>query len=380
MITRFLGADYDVRFNGNSVAYPLCSNYSPNLCAEGATMQFLTQLAGQFEEGTSTYEALLGEFRAAMVGELSRADVWMCSIPAVWCRLLHDVAERQFPVFAYLGLPILQYVPHAERYGFLEAFRALALDERNTVVANNAYLAEEVLWQTGVRVPVVRIHGLHTNTTWVPRRWDEVLVSRPGTSGGWQECLLNQFVAVNPGYPLRFVQFTDLLDAGSSREVYNSSLSYASLAGYRAVVNFPYDTSLMLFWEFYSMGMPCFVPFELWRWGVFGQHTRKDLELPVLDSEGEPEGARPPSSPFFDGFMPHDVERATYWSKFTDWAMFPHVQYFRSLPDLMSQLVSVDLAAVSAGMRSFNEQSLVQSVQAWRLIVERWVHFSDARH
>ena len=67
---------------------------------------------------------------------------------------------------------------------------------------------------------------------------------------------------------------------------------------------FPYDTSLMLFWEFYSMQMPIFVrahakgpkdegtleprlkrqqrlraqvPAQLWHWGIFGQHTRRDL-------------------------------------------------------------------------------------------------------
>ena len=42
----------------------------------------------------------------------------------------------------------------------------------------------------------------------------QVLVSRPGTSGGWQECVLNRFVDVNPEYPLRFVQFTNLLIPG----------------------------------------------------------------------------------------------------------------------------------------------------------------------
>lgn len=50
--------------------------------------------------------------------------------------------------------------------------------------------------------------------------WMEVLVSRPGTSGGWQECVLNRFVDTNPGYPLRFVQFTNLLILCSG-EVYS---------------------------------------------------------------------------------------------------------------------------------------------------------------
>ena len=39
----------------------------------------------------------------------------------------------------------------------------------------------------------------------------QVLVSRPGTSGGWQECVLDRFVDANPQYQLKFVQFTNLL-------------------------------------------------------------------------------------------------------------------------------------------------------------------------
>merc|ERR1711957_1003504 len=108
---------------------------------------------------------------------------------------------------------------------------------------------------------------------------------------------LNRFVEANAGYPLRFVQFTDLLNPHTTKEVYNTSLSYADLAQYRALINFPYDTSLMLFWEFYSMGMPMFVPFQLWHWGIYGQHTRPDLAEPViLPSEDEDINHRPPYS------------------------------------------------------------------------------------
>eukprot|EP00971_Amphidinium_carterae_P189365 3758770-Amphidinium_carterae.1 len=43
----------------------------------------------------------------------------MCSIPAIWCGFLHDAANehvgRRPVVFAYLGLPILQYVPRSPR-------------------------------------------------------------------------------------------------------------------------------------------------------------------------------------------------------------------------------------------------------------------------
>eukprot|EP00933_Yihiella_yeosuensis_P033557 TRINITY_DN27235_c0_g1_i1.p1 TRINITY_DN27235_c0_g1~~TRINITY_DN27235_c0_g1_i1.p1 ORF type:complete len:687 (+),score=79.33 TRINITY_DN27235_c0_g1_i1:83-2143(+) len=381
MITRFLKEDYDVEFRGNSLARQICKNYYPSMCAEGRHREFLEWLSGRFEYSDTPYEELSTRFQSEMLPELSQADVWMCSIPAVWCRLLADAgfAENaptpRRPVFAYLGLPILQYVKRDERQDFLQAFVRLARDERNIVAANNAYLAEEVAWQTGIRVPTLRIHGLHTNSTYLPLRLNEVIVSRPGTSGGWQECVLNRFVDANPGYPLRFVQFTNLLNPNTTKEVYNFSLSYNSLSQFRAAVSFPYDTSLMFFWEFYSMNMPLFIPFQLWRWGIFGQHTRPDLDDRIEGEMGEEllQGDHiPPFSPFFDGFSPLDVERSIYWSKFTDWAMFPHLQYFESIGDLMAQLVRLDLQAVSAEMKRFNEECLVKSVAAWRYVVERW--------
>eukprot|EP00931_Biecheleriopsis_adriatica_P123432 TRINITY_DN98479_c0_g1_i1.p1 TRINITY_DN98479_c0_g1~~TRINITY_DN98479_c0_g1_i1.p1 ORF type:complete len:697 (+),score=140.47 TRINITY_DN98479_c0_g1_i1:48-2138(+) len=397
MITRFLHEDYNVEFWGNSLATQLCSNYRPSLCATGRNLEFLDWLSARFEQEDTPYEELSQRFQKELLPELSKADVWMCSIPAVWCRLLADAGrspdapQPHRPVFVYLGLPLLQYVKKDEREDFMHAFVEIGSDERNLVAANNAYLAEEVLWQTGLKVPTLRIHGLHTNATYLPLRASEVLVSRPGTSGGWQECVLNRFVDANPGYPLKFVQFTNLLNPNTKKEVYNNSLSYTALSQFRAVVGFPYDTSLMFFWEFYSMNMPVFVPFQLWHWGIFGQHTRPDLEEPRIfpskaDSEGHTlselrsEEERIPYSPFFDGFAPLDVERSIFWSKYTDWAMFPHVQYFESVPDLMAQLVVLDLQAVSAAMKQFNEECLVKSVATWRYVVERWLDLETFTH
>ena len=105
----------------------------------------------------------------------------MCSIPAIWCWLLWDAAKssaaRSTPIFAYIGslathaaavavaelrrhlhvvmwgacdassrsagLPVLQAVQQGEREQFLEALVTLGKSERNILVANNAYLAEE---------------------------------------------------------------------------------------------------------------------------------------------------------------------------------------------------------------------------------------------
>ena len=64
------------------------------------------------------------------------------------------------------------------------------------------------------------------------------------------------------------------------KEVYiKQRMPYEELYQHKAAVMFPYDTSLMMFWEFYSANMPIFLPhkrFWLYSW-IFGQHTRHDL-------------------------------------------------------------------------------------------------------
>merc|ERR1719491_1924464 len=125
MISRFLGHEFDVEFRGNSVAFTLCGNYEPSLCATGKNAKYLDWLATQVMTNDVPYAELSQGFQKEMLGELLEADVWMCSIPAVWCQMLSDAAQSEGaptpsrPIFAYLGLPILQYVPDENRMDFL---------------------------------------------------------------------------------------------------------------------------------------------------------------------------------------------------------------------------------------------------------------------
>jgi len=155
-------------------------------------------------------------------------------------------------------------------------------------------------------------------------------------------------------------------------ETYNRSLDYSTMAQFRAVVEFPYDTSLMFFWEFYSMNMPTFVPRALWRWGMYGQHTRPDLAGERADSNKSVLGFA--DGPFFDAWAPHDVDRSLVWSQFTDWAMFPYILYFQSLPELLEMVRDTAmLVDTSKKMEEFNKESIVMSIEVWRRIAGRFL-------
>ena len=45
--------------------------------------------------------------------------------------------------------------------------------------------------------------------------------------------------------------------------------------------------------------------------------------------------------------------------RYTDWALFPHVQRFATVPDLLRDLLTADLYGISQNMRRNNEDALL---------------------
>merc|ERR1711964_649917 len=95
MITRFLHAEFDIRFHGNSVAVNLCGNYYPSLCAPPEDYEFVDWVSSRIIKRDMPYHEVLQRFEQRLLGTLQEADVWMCSIPVIFCKLLHDVARVQ---------------------------------------------------------------------------------------------------------------------------------------------------------------------------------------------------------------------------------------------------------------------------------------------
>jgi len=146
-----------------------------------------------------------------------------------------------------------------------------------------------------------------------------VLISRVGTSGGLAECVLDWFKRTTSTSEREdgdkkmpeFVFMENWLgklhpDPDNVKQVYiKQRLPYEELLRFKAVVFFPYDTSLMLFWEFFSANIPIFVPHRKgalagWMWG---QHTRFDL----LDTHFNSNPDELPPEQRVPGFRPCSV-------------------------------------------------------------------------
>ncbi|CAK0852085.1 unnamed protein product [Prorocentrum cordatum] len=384
-----------VRFIGNSIGHNVCGNYG--LCASPDVERKVVQHLYGYSKG-GTFDEVSPAFVAAFRPHVAAADVLMCTQPPAWCRFLLAFADK--PVFMYIGLPLMWDVHEADRMPWLREFAAMAQDDGHVVVASSVFLAHEVHWQAGVLPPVQRLLGLHTGAAHTPVRNDSVLFSRFGTSAGMSECVVNRFLGANPWYPLRFVQLEEILfeehratrgdpSVLAGRESWANRLSelrtpgmpYRAMAEHRAAVLFPYDAVIFLFHELYSMQVPVFVPRDLWRW-LFGPLTLPRMEARLADGQGGRAAdavAPPPGSPFFaEPRRPLNMDQALYWAGLTDWALLPHVHYFRGAAELLERLLDgPGLRAASARMKTFNEDQVVLSVDGWRRVAWRLLHASQ---
>lgn len=295
---------------------------------------------------------------------LSReVDVFVCTSPVVLCTLLLPFGR---PLIAYLGEPILLSVPKDEVGDWWETFEAMVTAPGAFFSCYNTFLSEMIRFQTGLSLPVVRLHGLYTGARYSATNPQEVLVVKGPNICLDPSCLLNRFAAsAANGSEHRFaadMRFVSMDEA-------SDGMSYARLASFRASVFYPYDVALALFYELYSMGVPLLVPrVALLRFFVFrGLHSDSTYHRvrPGLEPWDVP-------TPFIANMDQQQWFRASvYWSGLTDFATFPHLLRFGSVAELFAALQpgATEWSAVSIRMRRFNEEQLVVSAAQWAAAV-----------
>lgn len=399
MLTRFSSSTgVDVQFLGNSIAFSVCGNYG--LCGEHAFAEIVQGFLDRYKKGEG-FESVAEPFARALEPRVRQADVLMCSQPISWCRFLLRLG---MPIFFYAGLPVMWDVREEDQPAWAREFTEILVGQQHVVVAMSVFHARLMHWQFGVRVPAQTVLGLHTGAAYAPFLKQSVLVSRFGTSGALSECMFQRFVDANKAwFPIHFRQLESILFENqldrSGREDFNGvktwgdhtaeikvdTMPFAKLASHLAAVFLPYDTNIFMFNELYAIGIPLFVPRDLWKWTA-GLQTipsmgyRTDWELSdVARVHGPGRQHRPPTwSPFYLKVQrPIDIESAYAWAVCSDWALLPHIRYFRGVPDLFAQLMDAEaLHRTAAGMKAFNEEALVAAVGNWRRVAHRLVFAS----
>ncbi|CAJ1360430.1 unnamed protein product [Effrenium voratum] len=278
---------------------------------------------------------------------IRKSSVFLCTNPVYYCNFFIGLNKT---ILGYFGLPLLYMVPQESWSRWIDDFIALASLPSSLFVSNNPLHSEQVAWQSGVRLPVLRPVVLYLKERYNPQRLEEVLVPEPREACVLY-CVLRAFVP--SGYPLRFLGKAD------------TDRSYQSFVAFRAVVLFPHDFALMTFYEFYAMGVPLFMPSHLSKYLFPFSASVALLDwAPDWLATSTPSGERPPFSPL----SLSTSEALRFWSQAVDFLALPGVRLFESLAQLLRDLAATDLPqlrALGAAMRRDRQSRLESGAAFW---------------
>lgn len=386
------GTGVDVQFHGQRhpaqgivcLEFGYCNTYKG---LEDWFRRYETRWLGEYDWMSDRWLEVL-EALAGVVEKdpfLTGADCVVCGGPAWFCVMLRTVRPT-LPMLLYFAWPLAPMVPGTVKPHLLAHLQVLSrtFDPPTVFIAANWLLAAQFALQIHIVVPVHRPHGLYANQTYAPvvapNGLARILFSRLGQwtlqSG---PALLEQlwsFVREEQhgnrnNFPFELV-FLSVRVRGIEPIFH---LSYAELAEFHACVFWPWDEMMLLFDELYTMTMPLLVPDRHWMHSIMLHalrhsdfnwwHLRAGSVAGGLPAAGA--GANPYPLPYMPWIgVGGGIEEVAYWYELTDFAQFPHLTYFSSLPEMLWQIKNLDVPSVRAGMSRFNRATLLTSLQFYR--------------
>ncbi|CAE6968811.1 unnamed protein product, partial [Symbiodinium sp. KB8] len=204
----------------------------------------------------------------------SHVDLFLCGHPLFWCTLFEDLlrANQKKSMLAVYDQPPFFLVPEEGEDDFLANLRAFAEPEfRNAVLVGfSPFFSRQFEWLVGRKIPHSRPIALAVRDVWQPLQPDSVLFS---TSIDYEAIAVffryaEENVILDPsGLHLKFLEWG--LDAYAKKQG-RIGLDYetpkSQIAQLRCVVVTPYDFAHLKLAEFKAMGMPMFMPKQLWKW------------------------------------------------------------------------------------------------------------------
>ena len=214
-------------------------------------------------------------------------------------------------------------------------------------VSNNRLHSEQVAWQSGVRLHVIRPVVAYLKEPYNPQRWGDILVPEP-REACVLHCLLRAFKPAS--YPFNFWSKAD------------TDRTIKTFMTFRAVALFPHDFALMTFYEFYAMGVPLFMPSHLSKY-LFPFSA----SVPLLDwtpARIAKQAGRPPYSPL----SLTSSAALEYWSSSIDFFALPGIQHFDSIASLLRMLPSSDFESMSSRMKENRRVRVESGAPFWSAV------------
>ena len=307
---------------------------------------------------------------------IREVDAMVCSHPTGMCELVMPFGR---PAILWATTRFEQgRERHANRFGgFVKNFRALAALPGSAVAANNMYDVHYVHYFTGIKPRYIPSHSGFPGVEW---NWSKSKVNykttilvhgyRPHRDiyGG-----LEGFLA-----PLRAATAAARVpfDFKPLRDALGGDYEYNDLASYPAILHFPYQVSIMSFFEQYRMNIPIIAPSLtlLTRWHSESLFVSERTWDTVLYNSPADKSVLPKHADADEPFDPNDegnIEAIRWWLQWADYYVFPHVILFDSWADLTEQLKTIDLAAVSAKMKVANVRIEKNIVNEWTDVLKQ---------
>jgi len=268
-------------------------------------------------------------------------DAFVCSFPAAMCQLWLPFNKS------------VVFLP-AHRYNLgrcsVEAWMrlnkdvvALSQSDRNLVGALSRYDLEYLKYYTGVSGKLVpSLSGYYTDgNPYLPVK-KEILVFSVDESE-------------MPAHFHHLIGNVTQIDLKPVREVYRKYV-LSDLVSHPAIVLLPYSVMSYKLTEFYSLGIPLFVPSPRYfrQNGGLGK-DRTSTSRPYCSNRTElndkmPKHAAAPHPYSPNGEFAEDAEAEMYWLQFSDFYEWPHITYFDDPRHLEEVYLAADLNAIHGKM------------------------------
>jgi hypothetical protein len=310
--------------------------------------------------------------------EFRSVDAIICFHPIVTCQLYMPF-NKTIIMISSTRYEHGQFASH-QWQRFNRIIQKLASNPRHLIGGNSVYDADYIQFFTGVpAVYVPSFCGVIT-ARYNPVK-SEFLLAHSHASvhkdtywdGGWliwrfAVDRMNEAKAKKGGKAAEF-QFKGI------NELYGR-YEYQDLANHPAMIHFPYQVSVMSFFEQYRMNLPLFVPSLKFMiqlhldHALISERTWARIHnrggITKSDIDGHP-----------DAWTKHDpnneksAEALEYWLAKADYYTKPYIQYFDSWDDLIEKLLTTDFQKVSALMEQHNAHFHSELLSQWQFLLER---------
>ena len=283
-------------------------------------------------------------------------DAFICTFPVVLCEAFF--AFNKMIIFAA-----------ANRYSMRRCSSKLwqatnkilqraekSTNPRHYVAALSRYDAEYINYFTGIDA----IHLYSSSMPYVPH-----LPFRPKR----KEILVGPLNIDYLPFEKEFVKHTNFI-FGTAHMLYGR-FRIAQLAEHRAAVLFPYAVTSDGITELYAMGIPLFVPSVRMMMAIDDIFPFNWTMTGTKLYCGEKNDYVPKKHPSLSHTQRSESltkETKEYWLKFADFHLWPHIQHFDNISDIVLKLEKSDFYQIHKAMVAENEKRIIALDQGWRTI------------